>query len=89
MKRKKNFKKKKNIKQSGLSLFQKSDIKFSRSCPLSGKNAPDLNYKNIKILKKYISETGRILPARITAVSQNKQKKLAKEVKKARILALI
>ena len=89
MKRKKNFKKKKNFKQSGLSLFQKSDIKFLRSCPLSGKNAPDINYKNIKILKKYISESGRILPSRVTSVSQNKQKKLSRAVKRARLLALL
>ena len=89
MKRKKNFKKKKNFKQSGLSMFQKSDIKFLRSCPLSGKNAPDINYKNIKILKKYISESGRILPSRVTSVSQKKQKELSRAIKRARILALL
>ena len=89
MKRKKNFKKKKNFKHSGLSLFQKSDIKFLRSCPLSGKNAPDINYKNIKILKKYISESGRILPSRVTSVSFKKQRELAKSIKRARLLGLI
>ena len=89
MKRKKNFKKKKNFKQSGLSLFQKSDIKFLRSCPLSGKNAPDINYKNIKVLKKYLSESGRILPSRVTSVSFKKQRELAKSIKRARLLALI
>ena len=89
MKRKKNFKKKKNFKQSGLSLFQKSDIKFLRSCPLSGKNAPDINYKNIKILKKYISESGRILPSRVTSVCFKKQRELAKSIKRARLLGLI
>ena len=89
MKRKKNFKKKKNFRQSGLSMFQKSDIKFLRSCPLSGKNAPDINYKNIKILKKYISESGRILPSRVTSVSFKKQRELAKSIKRARLLGLI
>ena len=89
MKRKKNFKKKKNIKQSGLSLFQKSDIKFSRSCPLSEKNAPEIDYKNIKLLKKYISESGRILPTRVTFVSFKKQRELARSIKRARLLALI
>ena len=89
MKRKKNIKKKKNFNQSKLSLFQKSDIKFSKSCPLSGKNAPDIDYKNIKILKRYISETGRILPSRITSVSFKKQRELAKSIKRARLLALI
>ena len=90
MKRRKKFnKKQKSFKYSRLSLFQKPDIKFFKPCPLSGKNAPILNYKNIKLLKKYISESGRILPARITSVSQNKQKKLSRAIKRARLLALI
>jgi len=88
-KKKKNSKPKRNSSFSKLSLFQKPGIRFFRPCPLSGKEAPSIDYKNIKLLKKYISETGRILPSRITAVSQNKQKKLAREVKRARILALI
>ena len=89
MKRKKNIKNKKKFNQSKLSLFQKSDIKFPKSCPLSGKNAPDIDYKNIKILKKYLSESGRILPSRVTSVSFKKQRELAKSIKRARLLALI
>ena len=90
MKRKKNFKKnKKNFKNSKLSLFQKTDIKFSKSCPLSGKNAPDIDYKNIKLLKKYTSESGKILPSRVTSVSLKKQKELTRSIKRARLLALI
>jgi small subunit ribosomal protein S18 len=89
MKRKKNIKNKKKFNQSKLSLFQKSDIKFSKSCPLSGKDAPDIDYKNIKILKKYLSESGRILPSRVTSVSFKKQRELAKSIKRARLLALI
>ena len=90
MKKKRNFKKnKKNSKHSKLSLFQKADLKFSRSCPLSGKNAPIVDYKNIKLLKKYISESGRILPSRVTSVSLKKQKELSKSIKRARILALL
>ena len=90
MKRKKNLKKnRKNTKHSKLSLFQKSDVKFSRSCPLSGKNAPEIDYKNIILLKKYISESGRILPSRVSSVSFKKQRELAKSVKRARLLALI
>jgi len=89
MKRKKGTKNRKNFNQSKLSLFQKSDVKFSRACPLSGKNAPDIDYKNIKVLKKFISETGRILPSRITSVSFKKQRELAKSIKRARILGLI
>ena len=78
-KKKKNSKLKRNSSFSKLSLFQKPGIRFFRPCPLSGKEAPVIDYKNIKLLKKYISETGRILPSRITAVSQNKQKKLGLE----------
>jgi ribosomal protein S18 len=72
-----------------LSLFQKTDIKFSKACPLSGKDAPVIDYKNIKLLKKYISESGRILPSRVTSVSLKKQKELARSIKRARLLALI
>ena len=79
----------KKSKFSKLSLFQKPGIKFFRPCPLSGKNAPLIDYKNIKVLKKYISETGRILPSRVTYVSQNKQRDLATAIKRARLLALL
>ena len=90
MKRKKNFRKnKKNSKNSKFSLFQKADIKFSRACPFSEKGAPEIDYKNIKLLKKYISESGRILPSRVTSVSLKKQKELARTIKRARLLALI
>jgi len=89
MKRRKNIKNKKSSSHSRLSLFQKTDIKFSRSCPLSGKNSPDIDYKNIKLLKKYISESGRILPSRVTSVSFKKQRELANSIKRARLLKLI
>ena len=89
MKRRKNIRKKKDSSQNRLSLFQKTDIKFSKSCPLSGKNAPDIDYKNIKVLKKYTSESGRILPSRVTSVSFKKQRELAKSIKRARLLGLM
>ncbi len=72
-----------------LSLFQKSEGRFNRSCPLSVKNAPIIDYKNISILKKYISENNKILSSKITSVSSGKQKKLTREIKKAKILGLI
>ena len=87
--KKKNNSKRKTSSYSKLNLFQKPGIKFFRPCPLSGKNAPIIDYKNIKILKKYMSESGRILPSRITSVSQNKQKKLSRAIKRARLLALL
>ena len=90
MKRNKKFKKRaKGTRYSKMSLFQKPDIKFFKPCPLSGKDAPELDYKNIKVLKKYISESGRILPSRVTSVSFKKQRELAKSIKRARLLALI
>ena len=81
-KKRKNNLKRKTSKYPKLSLFHKPGIKFFRPCPLSEKNAPPIDYKNIKLLKKYISEGGRILPSRITAVSQKKQKKLKNTNKK-------
>jgi|TARA_B110000027_G_C15951721_1_gene225902 small subunit ribosomal protein S18 len=72
-----------------LSLFQKSDSRFSKKCPLSGKDAPVIDYKNIKLLKRYVSDTDKIMPTRITSVSQNKQRKLSGEIKKAKILGFI
>ena len=89
MKRRKFNKNKKNSKYSKLSLFQKPDMKFLKSCPLSGKNAPVIDYKNIKLLKRYTSDTGRILPSRITSVSLKKQKELSRSIKRARLLALL
>ncbi len=89
MRRKKNNSKKKTSKYSKLSLFQKPGIKFFKPCPLSGKDAPTIDYKNIKVLRKFISDTGRILPSRITSVSQKKQKDLSKAIKRARLLSLI
>ena len=89
MKRDKKRKGKKSNYQNRLSLFQRPDIKFNRSCPLSVKNAPPIDYKDIKLLKKYISDTGKILPSRITAVCQNKQRKLSSAIKKAKILGLV
>ena len=87
--KKKNNSKGKTSSYSKLNLFQKPGIKFFRPCPLSGKNAPMVDYKNIKLLKRYMSESGRILPSRITSVSQNKQKKLSRAIKRARLLALL
>jgi len=90
MKRNRRFnKKRKNSNHSKLSLFQKPDMKLLRACPLSGKNAPKVDYKNIKLLKKYTSESGRILPSRVTSVSLNKQKHLSRSIKRARLLALL
>ena len=90
MKRKnKKFQKKNTNSLSKFSLFQKNDGKFSKRCPLSIKNAPIIDYKNISLLKKYTSENGKIISSKITSVSFKKQKKLNQEIKRAKILGLI
>ena len=53
------------------------------------KNGPIIDYKNISLLKKYVSENGKILSSKITSVSFGKQKKLSREIKKAKILGLL
>ena len=87
--KKNNLRKGKNNRYSKLSIFQPNKYKFKKSCPLSVKNAPKVDYKNIKLLKRYISENGKILPSRITNVSQKKQRELSLSIKRARNLALL
>ncbi len=60
-----------------------------KSCPFSGPNAPAIDYKDVKLLSRYISERGKIVPSRITAVSAKKQRELATAIKRARFLALL
>ena len=72
-----------------LSIFQPQKYKFKKKCPLSGKGAPIIDYKNIKLLRKYVTENGKIMPSRITSVSQKKQRELSLSIKRARNLALI
>ena len=70
-------------------MFQKNAGRFTKKCPLSVKNAPTIDYKNITLLKKYVSENGKIVSSKISSVSYNKQKKLTREIKKAKVLGLI
>ena len=72
-----------------LSIFQPNKYKFKKSCPLSAKGSPKVDYKDIRLLKKFMSENGKILPSRITNVSQKKQRELSLSIKRARNLALI
>ena len=60
-----------------------------KTCPFSGDNAPLIDYKDIKLLQRYLSERGKIVPSRITAVSKKKQRELATAIKRARELALL
>ena len=60
-----------------------------KSCPFSGKNAKPIDYKDVKTLPGFISERGKIVPSRITAVSAKKQRELSKAIKRARHLGLL
>jgi len=60
-----------------------------KSCPFSGANAPAIDYKDVRLLQRFLSERGKIVPSRITAVSTKKQRELARAIKRARFLALL
>ena len=60
-----------------------------KTCPFSGANAPKIDYKDVKLLQRYVSERGKIVPSRITAVSAKKQRELARAIKRARFLGLL
>ena len=60
-----------------------------RFCPFSQPNSPTIDYKDIRLLSRYISEKGKIVPSRVTGVSRKKQKELAKAIKRARFLGLM
>ena len=87
--KKSNSKKNRTNNFSKLSIFQPNKYKFKKTCPLSIKGAPIVDYKNIKLLRRYVSENGKILPSRITSVSQKKQRELSLSIKRARNLALL
>ncbi len=89
VKKRHNNKKARQSNFAKLSIFQPQKYRFKKNCPLSGKNAPVVDYKNVRLLKKYVSENGKILPSRITSISQKKQRELSLSVKRARNLALI
>ena len=60
-----------------------------KTFPITGANAPKIDYKDVRLLQRYISERGKIVPSRITAVSQKKQRELAQAIKRARFLGLL
>lgn len=70
--------------------FQKKSFSRRRkSCPFTGANAPAIDWKDVNMLNRFLSERGKIIPSRITAVSAPKQRVLAKAIKQARFMALI
>ncbi|MDN5249165.1 30S ribosomal protein S18 [Bartonella sp. TP] len=71
------------------STIRRAFIRRRKSCPFSAENAPKIDYKDVKLLQKYISERGKIVPSRITAVAHKHQRELAQAIKRARFLALL
>lgn len=64
-------------------------IRRRKTCPFSGRSAPAIDYKDVRLLTRYVSERGKMVPSRITAVSAKKQRELSKAIKRARYLALL
>ena len=60
-----------------------------KTCPFSGAKAPKIDYKDVRLLQRFVSERGKMVPSRITAVSTKKQRELSKAIKRARFLALL
>jgi small subunit ribosomal protein S18 len=70
-------------------LGRKVFFRRRKSCPLSGSHAPVIDYKDVRLLGRFTSEHGKILPSRITSVCAKKQRKLATAIKRARTIALL
>ena len=70
-------------------MAKQTFFKRRKSCPFSGENGLDIDYKDVKLLSRYISEKGKIIPSRITSVSAKKQRELARAIKRARYIALL
>lgn len=70
-------------------MAKKTFFRRKKICPFSSNNAPEIDYKDTKTLQRYISERGKIIPSRISAVSSGKQRELATAIKRARFLALL
>ncbi len=70
-------------------MMKRTFFKRKKVCPFSGRDAPTIDYKDVKLLQKFVSERGKIIPSRMSAVSARKQRELAQAIKRARYLALL
>jgi small subunit ribosomal protein S18 len=73
----------------GAAVARRPFFRRRKSCPFSGPNAPKIDYKDVRLLQRFVSERGKIVPSRITAVSTQKQRELARAIKRARFLGLL
>ena len=76
-------------RRSAAAATRRPFFRRRKSCPFSGPHAPKIDYKDVKLLQRFISERGKIVPSRITAVSTKKQRELAQAIKRARFLGLL
>ena len=70
-------------------MARKPFFRRRKTCPFSGENAPKIDYKDVRLLQRYVSERGKIVPSRITAVSAKKQRELGQAIKRARHIGLL
>ena len=70
-------------------MNRKPFLRRKKSCPFTGENAPVIDYKDVRLLQRFVSERGKIVPARITSVSAKKQRELAKAIKRSRYIGLM
>ena len=75
--------------RSGGPATRRPFFRRRKSCPFSGPNAPKIDYKDTRLLQRFISERGKIVPSRITAVSTKKQRELSRAIKRSRFLGLL
>jgi small subunit ribosomal protein S18 len=75
--------------ERGAGAARRPFFRRRKSCPFSGPNAPKIDYKDVRLLQRFVSERGKIVPSRITAVSTQKQRELARAIKRARFLGLL
>lgn len=78
-----------NEGQSGRPQVRRQFFRRRKTCPFSGQNAMKINYKDVRTLSRFVSERGKIMPSRISAVSVKKQRELSIAIKRARFLALM
>ena len=62
---------------------------MSKDSKSTNSGDPEIDYKNLDKLRQYISETGKILPGRISGASASQQRRITTEIKRARYLALL
>ena len=77
------------IKDLSTSQARRPFQRRRKTCPFLGANAPKIDFKDVKLLQRFVSERGKIVPSRITAVSAKKQRRLATAIKRARFLGLL